>query len=186
MNGSGGSSLVILIGLPGSGKSTFARSLLTTHPDSILISTDGIRSQLFGDESTQGSWLKIWLEVRRQFQEAVRQIEVGQASLAVYDATNAVRKQRRQAIHLARKMGFSHIVGLWINTPLSVCLARNQARSCQVPEATILRMDRRLQGAPPTIVEGLDELRSLSLDGAPDPQFLQINVGSMKSVRCVV
>jgi len=171
---SNGSSLVILIGLPGSGKSTLARSLLTTDPNTLLISTDGIRSQLFGDESIQGSWLKIWLEVRRQFQEAVRQIEVGQASLAIYDATNAVRKQRRQAINLARKTGFSHITGLWINTPLSVCLERNQARSRQVPEAVILRMDRRLQGAPPAIAEGLDALRSVSLEGAPDPQLLQI------------
>ncbi|MGV0028918.1 AAA family ATPase [Phormidesmis priestleyi] len=174
MDVSSGSSLVILIGLPGSGKSTVARSLLATDPHILLISTDEIRSQLFGNESIQGSWLKIWLEVRRQFQEAVRQIETGQASLAIYDATNAVRKQRRQAINLARKTGFSHITGLWIDTPFSVCLERNQARSRQVPEAVILRMDRRLQGAPPAIAEGLDTLRSVSLEGAPDPQLLQI------------
>jgi predicted kinase len=170
---SSGLSLVILIGLPGSGKSTLARSFLTTHSTALLISTDGIRSQLFGDASIQGSWLKIWLEVRRQFQEAVRQAELGQSCLAIYDATNAVRKQRRQAIHLARKTGFLQIIGLWVNTPLAVCLERNQARSRQVPEAVILRMDRRLQGAPPTIAEGLDALRSVSMQGEPDPQLLQ-------------
>lgn len=148
--------LILLIGLPGSGKSTVANSLTT--PDAFLISTDAIRAQLFGDEAIQGSWLRIWLEVRRQFQEAVSKIVQGQAMLAVYDATNVVRKQRRQTIALARKVGFSEIVGLWINTPLPICLERNRSRDRQVPEAVILRMHRRLQGAPPTLEEGLDRL----------------------------
>jgi predicted kinase len=152
------SKLFLLIGLPGSGKSTLARSLLTTHPNHLLISTDTIRVQLFGDEATQGSWLKIWLEVRRQFQDAVAQIALEQATLAIYDATNVVRKQRRQAIDLARKTGFTQIIGLWVDTPLSVCLKRNQRRSRVVPEEVILRMNRRLQGAPPALEDGLDGL----------------------------
>jgi predicted kinase len=157
-----GSSLILLVGLPGSGKSTWARSCLARHPEGRLISTDAIRGQLFGDESIQSSWLKIWLEVRRQFQEAVGQIALGQASFAIYDATNAVRKQRRQAIALARKTGFSQISGLWLNTPLWVCLEQNQRRDRQVPEAVILRMSRRLYGAPPSVEEGLDSLIELT------------------------
>lgn len=155
-------SLYLLIGLPGSGKSTLARSLLTTDPTSIVISTDAIRAELFGDEANQGAWLKIWLEVRRQFQDAVTQIQQGQSSIAIYDATNAARKQRRAAIALARTCGFTRILGLWVNTPLVICIERNRNRSRRVPEDVILRMHRRLEGAPPSLLEDLDGLIHLS------------------------
>ena len=146
-------SLVLLIGLPGSGKSTFARSL-----NSRIISTDAIRAQLFGKEAIQGDWLKIWLEVRSQFQQAVNAIASGEIEFAIYDATNAVRKQRKSAIALARNSGFTYITGVWINPSIEVCLERNRMRSRQVPEAVIDRMARRLYGAPPTLEEGLDEI----------------------------
>jgi predicted kinase len=144
---------VLLIGLPGSGKSTFARSL-----NSRIISTDTIRAQLFGDAAIQGSWLKVWLEVRSQFHHAASAIVSGEIEFAIYDATNAVRKQRRAAIALARKAGFTHIIGVWINPPIEVCLERNRRRSRQVPEEVIDRMARRLYGAPPMREEGLDEV----------------------------
>ncbi len=155
-------SLILLIGLPGSGKSTLARSLLTVDPQAKLISTDSIRAQLFGNEANQGSWLKVWLEVRQQFQDAVSQIQQGQASIAIYDATNAVRKQRRDAIALSRKSGFDRIIALWVNTPISTCLERNQRRDRQVPEEIILRMHRRLQSASPSLTEDLNGLIELN------------------------
>ena len=148
---------MLLIGLPGSGKSTFARSL-----NSRVISTDEIRAQLFGAEVTQGDWLKIWLEVRSQFRQAVDAITSNELEFAIYDATNAVRKQRRAAIDLARKSGFTKITGIWINPAIEVCLEQNRMRSRQVPEAVIHRMARRLYAAPPTREEGLDEVILLS------------------------
>ncbi len=150
--------LLLLIGLPGSGKSTLAAQLLQADPRRQLISTDAIRAQLFGAEAVQGDWLLIWREVERQLRQAVRAVHDGTATEAIYDATNVVRKQRRQAIALSRDCGFTHITGIWLNTPLKVCLQRNQARDRQVPPAVIDRMYRRLWGAPPAIAEGLDEV----------------------------
>lgn len=144
---------MLLIGLPGSGKSTHASSL-----NSRIISTDAIRAQLFGEEAVQGDWLKIWLEVRSQFRQAVEAIVSGEIEFAIYDATNAVRKQRRTTIELARKSGFTEIIGVWINPSIEVCLERNRTRSRQVPEEVIYRMARRLYGAPPSVEEGLDEV----------------------------
>jgi predicted kinase len=143
-----------LIGLPGSGKSTCARSLLAVHPSSSLISTDTIRAQLFGDAADQGAWLKVWLEVRQQMQAAVE----CQVPLTIYDATNVVRRQRRDAIALARSCGFTRIIAIWVDVPLEVCLARNQQRDRVVPTDVILRMQRRLEGAPPSLAEDLDGL----------------------------
>ncbi|MBD2518489.1 AAA family ATPase [Nostoc sp. FACHB-973] len=147
------SALILLIGLPGSGKSTLAKQLLAEYPRMQLISTDAIRGQLFGSEAIQGSWLLIWQEVERQFQQAI-----STGNTAIFDATNAQRRHRREIITLARDLGFNHITGIWVNMPVWLCLARNKRRSRQVPEEIILRMHRQLRDAPPSLEEGLDSL----------------------------
>ncbi|MCX7594012.1 MAG: AAA family ATPase [Fischerella sp.] len=151
--------LILLIGLPGSGKSTLAKQLLAECPQRRLVSTDTIRGQLFGNEAIQGSWLLIWREIKRQFQEAI-----ATGSTVIYDATNAQRRHRREVITLARDIGFTHISGIWINTPVWLCLARNQRRERRVPEEVIFRMYRQLRDAPPSLEEGLDCLIFFSKD----------------------
>ncbi|MBD2067526.1 AAA family ATPase [Leptolyngbya sp. FACHB-671] len=150
------SQLILLIGLPGSGKSTLARQLAGSG--ALLISTDTIREQLFGDEAIQGSWLKIWAEVQRQFQQAVDQINQGKARSAIFDATNAVRRNRRQVIVAAKVAGFTRITGLWLDTDLETCLERSRNRDRHVPEDVILRMHRCLMGAIPSVQEGMHDL----------------------------
>ncbi|MBD2137111.1 AAA family ATPase [Anabaena sp. FACHB-1237] len=148
--------LILLIGLPGSGKSTLAKNLLLEYPQMQLISTDAIRGKLFGSEAIQGSWLLIWQEIEQQFQKCV----ISQTS-AIFDATNAQRRNRRDVIDLARISGFTNIVGLWIKTPVWLCLSRNQKRQRQVPQDVILKMHRQLQNAPPSMDEGMDELNCI-------------------------
>ena len=150
--------LILLIGLPGSGKSSLAQQLVTQCPQRQLISTDAIRAKLFGDEAIQGPWLSIWHELERQLQQAVQQISQQQVQEAIYDATNASRHQRREAIALARQSGFTHITGLWLDIPVWLCLARNRRRQRQVPDEVIFRMHRQLRDAPPTLADGLDYL----------------------------
>lgn len=145
--------LLLLIGLPGSGKSTLAKKILAECPQLQLISTDAIRGQLFGSEATQGSWLLIWREIERQFQQVIM---AGRP--AIFDATNAQRRDRRELITLARDFGFTHITGVWVKTPVWLCLARNRKRDRQVPEEIILRMHRQLRDVPPSLAEGLDSL----------------------------
>ncbi|MEW6498442.1 MAG: AAA family ATPase [Cyanobacteriota bacterium] len=145
--------LLLLIGLPGSGKSTLASRLCVEYPGSQLISTDIIRAQLFGSQEVQGPWPLVWREVEQQFKQAV-----AHSSVAIYDATNAVRRYRKEAIALARVTGFTHIIGLWWDTPLCVCLERNKKRDRYVPEEVILQMHSSLFNAPPILKEGFDYL----------------------------
>ncbi|KAF3890302.1 MULTISPECIES: AAA family ATPase [Nostocales] len=150
--------LLLLIGLPGSGKSTFARYLLVDCPQMQIISTDTIRGQLFGGEAVQGPWLVLWHEVLRQFRETVLS-----DNITIYDATNAQRRHRREVIASAREIGFTHITGIWVDTPVWLCLARNKKRQRQVPEEVIFRMHRQLRDAPPSLEEGLNELLRFSV-----------------------
>lgn len=171
--------LLLLIGLPGSGKSTLAQQLVAECPERLLISTDSIRGQLFGDEAIQGPWFLVWQELERQFQQAVQAISQGQTKEAIYDATNAARQHRREAIAKARESGFTHITGLWLNTPVWLCLARNRRRPRQVPEEVILRMSRQLQDAPPSLADGLDRL----ICYASDLQSTEIAIASESNNR---
>lgn len=150
--------LLLLIGLPGSGKSTLVRELQRQCALRQVICPDAIRADLFGDANTQGPWLKVWQQVDRQFRQTVDQIAAGHVTEGIYDATNAVRRQRRQVIVLARAAGFSEVWGIWLQTPLWLCLERNQQRHRQAPPSVILRMHRCLVGAPPALEDGFDQL----------------------------
>ncbi len=148
--------LVLLIGIPGSGKSSLAQQIVAASRGHLLISTDAIRGQLFGDEAIQGSWVLIGQELQRQLHQAVGAICQNSATEAIFDATNAVRQYRRAAIALARDTGFTHITGLWLDTPVWLCLHRNRQRQRQVPDDVILRMHRQLRQDPPSLADGLD------------------------------
>jgi predicted kinase len=149
--------LVLLIGIPGSGKSSLAAQL-QQQGNCLLISTDQIRAKLFGDEAIQGTWRLVWYEVRQQLGAAARQIQTGQSGFAIYDATNTRRRNRREVITLVRMLGFTRIVGIWLDLPLALCLWRNQQRCRQAPEAVIQRMYRQIWSCPPQLHENLDLL----------------------------
>lgn len=150
--------LTVLIGVPGSGKSTLAARWLRDRPTWRVVATDAIRAELFGAAHIQGPWPLIWQAVEQQFRDSVRLIQAGEVDGVIYDATNAVRQHRRAAIALARQCGFKQITGWWLNLPLALCLARNQARDRPVPAAIIDRMHRRLLAAPPSVADGLNTL----------------------------
>ena len=157
--------LVILIGIPGCGKSTIAQHWQQRSPGRIVVSTDDIRAKLFGDRGIQGPWGAIWREVGHQWQGGVAAIKAGTLRAVLYDATHANRRDRRRAIHAARQQGFTTVEGYWLKVPLDICLARNARRARQVPDSVIRRMHHQLQRHPPELNDGFDYLYTLGADG---------------------
>ena len=153
--------LIMLIGLPGSGKSTWAKRFVEVRPDYRLVATDDIRYQLYGDEAIQGEWLQIWRTVLGQLKDARAAIAAGTLSSVIYDATNARRRHRREFIQAAQLQSYSPIHALWIDTPLETCLARNRSRRRQVPSEVIEKMHRQLTDAPPTAAEGFASIKRI-------------------------
>lgn len=151
----------MLIGLPGSGKSTWARHFNQVGDPLHLIATDSIRAELFGNEATQGPWIQVWDRVLQQFRQCVSQTQQGYLAGAIYDATNTQRRGRRKVITIAREIGFTHISAIWFDVPIALCLIRNQRRSRQVPTDVIHSMARSLAGAPPHCDEGFDAVYRL-------------------------
>jgi predicted kinase len=122
------------------------------------VSTDAIRAELYGNEAIQGEWGQIWRQVIAQWRQGIEAIQRGELDGVIYDATNARRRHRREAIAAARELGFRPITLFWFDVPLSLALERNQGRSRQVPPDIIAAMHRQIQGAPPSLAEGVDQV----------------------------
>jgi adenylylsulfate kinase-like enzyme len=80
--------LHFLIGVPGSGKSTFAK-LISQLGNCEIISTDNIRAELYGDAAIQGDWKQVEAEV---IQRIYTILQAGKS--IIYDATNFKRAHR--------------------------------------------------------------------------------------------
>jgi predicted kinase len=154
--------LLCLVGLPASGKSTAVAQIQTLYPDLIVVSPDRIRADLYGDAAIQGDWGAIESVVEQRLRQASAAITIGQSPVAIYDATNAHPIHRTQAIALARDCGFTTVIGLWFDVPIALCLTRNQGRSRQVPAAVIERMDAMLRSHPPQLADGFDQVMRIT------------------------
>ena len=76
----------MLIGPPGSGKTTLAQQMQQIIPDSRIVSTDQIRKSLYGNEANQGDWFEIEAVVIQRINAAL-----DHDTSVIYDATNAKR-----------------------------------------------------------------------------------------------
>jgi protein phosphatase len=126
--------VVILIGLPGSGKSTWLRG-----KDGVL-SSDEMRKLLADDPEDQTIHVRVFRLMRQLLKE---RLEL-KRPVTYIDATNLRKQDRRPFVEIAVAMG-ARAEALFLDTPLKTCLARNRNRERKVPEAVIRRMNDRMQ-----------------------------------------
>ncbi len=134
----------LLIGPPASGKTTTAGALapLIAGADgqpAVVLSTDAIRAEVFGDAAVQGPWGSIQ---QRLHERLIGAVAAGMP--VIVDATHALRPWRlaiTQQLPLPRPVEW---IGWWHFTPLSTCLRWNAKRERPVPTAVIRRMAARL------------------------------------------
>lgn len=154
-----------LIGVPGSGKSTFAAELAKLG-NYRIISTDAIRASLYGDANIQGEWSQVEEKVISEMVNAI-----AQGDSVIYDATNAKRVWRmdllsklNSSVASLPKHGDQVMwMGWYLQTPITTCKLWNQKRTRQVPEIIIENMHKSLQEFPPVAAEGFAVVKAIDV-----------------------
>ncbi len=138
--------VVLAIGLPGSGKSTWFKRRGVTP-----LSSDLLRSVLFDVVEEQRYQSLVFSTLR----SLLRARLVAKMPWNYVDATNLSTGERKQWIQMSRSLGYE-VHAVFFDVPLAVCLERNRRRDRVVAEDVLRRMAAKLKA--PTFEEGFAKI----------------------------
>lgn len=146
----------MLIGLQGSGKSTFAKKIKEDDKDynTEIISSDNVRRHLFGDETFQGDNSKVFEFMNNTTKECLKN-----GTNVIYDATNLSRKRR---MSLLKDVKADMKIVYCMATPFERCISFDRNRERCVGYEVIKRAYKQLQ--IPIKSEGWDEVHHVYND----------------------
>jgi len=146
--------VVLAIGLPGSGKTTwFGRRGITP------LSSDLLRGILFDDVEEQRYQGLVFSTLR----SLLRARLIARMPMNYVDATNLSIHERRQWIKMAKSFGYE-VQAVFFDVPLDVCLERNRQRDRSVSEEVMKRMAEKLK--PPVFEEGFEKITVVRVKSA--------------------
>lgn len=138
----------MLVGIPGAGKSEYARHRVNKNR-SIWLSSDAYREKLYGDANCQDN---PHLVFERMHEDTIDLLNRGFD--VVYDATNITRKNRYAILGRLPKHVKKNCVIVW--APIDICIERDKARERTVGKEVIDKMLRRFEA--PFYDEGFDNI----------------------------
>ena len=138
--------VVLAIGLPGSGKSTWFKRHNVTP-----LSSDMVRSLLFDDVREQRFQDLVFSNLRSMLKARL----IARRPMNYVDATNLTPQERQHWIKLAKDYNYE-VHAVFFDVPLEVCIDRHQRRDRVVPEDIMRRMAAKLK--PPSFQEGFAKI----------------------------
>jgi predicted kinase len=138
--------VVLAIGLPGSGKSSWFK-----RHNVIPLSSDMVRSLLFDDIREQRFQDLVFSNLRSMLKARL----IAKRPMNYVDATNLTPQERQHWIKLAKDYNYE-VHAVFFDVPLEVCLERHQRRDRVVPEDVMRRMAAKFK--PPSFDEGFAKI----------------------------
>ncbi len=138
--------VVLTIGLPGSGKTTWFKRRGVTP-----LSSDMLRTILFDDITEQRYQGLVFSTLR----SLLRARLIARMPWNYVDATNLSPHERRQWIKMAASFGYE-VQAVFFDVPLEICLERNAKRDRPVSDEVMNKMSERLK--PPAFDEGFSKI----------------------------
>jgi predicted kinase len=138
--------VVLAIGLPGSGKTTWFKRRGVTP-----LSSDMLRNILFDDITEQRYQGLVFSTLR----SLLRARLIAKMPWNYVDATNLSPHERRQWIKMAKSFGYE-VQAVFFDVPLEICLERNRRRERTVNDEIMHKMAERLR--PPNFKEGFSKI----------------------------
>ena len=143
--------VVLAIGLPGSGKSTWFK-----RHNILPLSSDMVRILLFDDVTEQRYQDLVFSTLRSMLRARL----LARRPWNYVDATNLSPHERRSWVKLAQDFGYE-AQAVFFDVPPEVCIERNRRRERNVPEDVMLRMASKLR--PPKFEEGFAKITVVRL-----------------------
>jgi predicted kinase len=138
--------VVLAIGLPGSGKSSWFK-----RHNVVPLSSDMVRSLLFDDVREQRFQDLVFSNLRSMLKARL----IAKRPMNYVDATNLTPQERQHWIKLAKDYNYE-VHAVFFDVPLEVCVERHQRRDWVVPEDVMRRMAAKLK--PPAFQEGFAKI----------------------------
>jgi predicted kinase len=143
--------LYIMVGLPGSGKSTYAKNFIKDK-DIEYLSSDSLRAVYGKDETDQSVTSIVFGHIKKKVDESLKD-----GKNVLVDATSVNRKERSDYINTAKKYG-AKVVAIVFKMDRQGLIERNKKRGEQggrvVPDWVIDKMLNKF--AEPSYDEGID------------------------------
>jgi len=146
----------MLIGAAASGKSTAAPRIAAEN-NSVILSTDKMRAELYGAEHIQGNWPDIEAVLYDRIKNAIKQNKN-----IILDSTHYKKEYRAKIIKNFAKC--SEFSAYYFNYPFALIYSRNKYRARRVPFDVLAAMYSELNAAPPTLAEGFKSIKKMYAD----------------------
>lgn len=142
--------LIVMVGLPGSGKSTYAKELVKNKKADIILSSDSIREELTGDENNQTVNDKVFKLLYQRMNDYL-----AEGKNVIIDATNTTLKSRLRIMSECKVSCSKEAIV--VNPTVLECYKRDSGRERTVGEQAINRFLSAFQC--PQKFEGFDSIK---------------------------